>query len=80
MSMKRTSHRYISAAAMIAALVTVDGWTARLSGHGAVFIGNAQARVGRPLTPPASPASRGAPRAGRYGVRRSTWPPCLPHA
>lgn len=51
MSMKRTSVKYISAAAIMAALATVDGWTARQSGQGAVFIGDAQARVGRPLTP-----------------------------
>lgn len=69
MSMKRTSHRYISAAAIIAALVTVDGWTARLSGHGAVFIGDAQARVGRPLTP-ASVAGV-ARRTTRRTIRRS---------
>ncbi|MQW59042.1 hypothetical protein [Sinorhizobium meliloti] len=69
MSMKRTSLRYISAAAIIAALVTVDGWTARLSGYGAVFIGNAQARVGRPLTP-ASVAGV-ARRTTRRTIRRS---------
>lgn len=81
MSMKRTSVKYISAAAIMAALATVDGWTARQSGHGAVFIGNAQARVGRPLTPASvAGVARRTTRAGRYGVRRSTWPPCLPHA
>lgn len=69
MSMKRTSVKYISAAAIMAALATVDGWTARQSGHGAVFIGNAQARVGRPLTP-ASVAGV-ARRTTRRTIRRS---------
>ncbi|MDW9619345.1 hypothetical protein [Sinorhizobium meliloti] len=66
MSMKRTSVKYISAAAIMAALATVDGWTARQSGHGAVFIGNAQARVGRPLTPAGV-----ARRTTRRTIRRS---------
>lgn len=69
MSMKRTSLRYPSAAAIVAALVTADAWTARPPGHGGVFIGEAQARIGRPLTP-ASVAGV-ARRTTRRTIRRS---------
>ncbi|RMI15689.1 hypothetical protein [Sinorhizobium meliloti] len=67
MSMK--PRKYISVAAIIAALVSADAWLAADVGFGSVFIRDAQARVGRPLTP--GSVAGVARRTTRRTVRRS---------
>lgn len=67
MSMK--PRKYISVAAIIAALVSADAWLAADVSFGSVFIRDAQARVGRPLTP--GSVAGVARRTTRRTVRRS---------
>ncbi|MGQ3214531.1 hypothetical protein [Shinella sp.] len=69
MSTKRTFRTSISVVAIIAALVTVDGWLATQTGQGGVFVTDALARIGRPLTP--GSVAGVARRTTRRTIRRS---------
>ncbi|PKA40960.1 hypothetical protein N2599_01845 [Rhizobium sullae] len=69
MSTQRTFRKYVSAAAIVAALVVTDGWVAGQSGHVSFIITEAEARVGRPSTP--GSVAGVARRTTRRTVRRS---------
>jgi hypothetical protein len=70
MSTKRTFYKFISAAAMLAALVETDGWLSVLSGQPGFIVAQAQARVGRPVTP--GSVAGVARRTTRRTIRRTS--------
>lgn len=61
--------KYLSAAAVVAAVIATEGWLAGQSGQASFIIAEAEARVGRPLTP--GSVAGVARRTTRRTVRRS---------
>lgn len=70
MTMKAKLRKIVLGCAVIAAAVVVDGWLRDGAAISSVFIDDAQARVGRPLSP--GSVAGIARRTTRRAIRRST--------
>jgi hypothetical protein len=70
MSTNRTLSKTIAVLAIVAAVVATDGWVSVLSGQSSLFVTEAHARVGRPLT--AGSVAGVARRTTRRTVRRTS--------
>jgi hypothetical protein len=70
MNTQRKFHKYLSAAALIAAFLVIHGWLGSQFIPAGSIVSSAEARVGRPLTPRS--VAGVARRTTRRVVRRST--------